>query len=416
MSRWVRVSSELAPSIRLVDDGVRTAFAGSPTEATSRVQSRARRSEAGEWSEDLGVAVYGEDNWVLPGFGESSSKCGEYYPDAVCPECGEPHFGTHSCGRRGCADCWSMWAREAAVKATVRLQAFRYTQPDDWHRQLAHCVVSPPEGSVQSVDSFRREWRKAYRLAHSKGYRGTISIPHPWRLTEEGKRRYRDEKGEDPDVGAWVWMRNEYPGEWRDLTYWSPHFHMVGFTTPDMDPGDTDKDDGYVYHFVRSLSRFSLRNRESYEDLYGTLRYLFSHTGFPEGESFKSVRYAGCISTASFTDQEKPSVGVMSVIERMAEDVASTRLEDDDDSSGTDSDDEEDETPDCRVCGASTIDVFNVPDYIDQAQPPPDISDRMRLAHDWRVGDIILPPGMKCAKTEESAREIWDHLVRQYIT
>lgn len=296
-----------------------------------------------------------------------------------------------------------MWAKEAAVGVTVRLQSYRYTQPDDWHRQLAHGVVSPPEETVNSVESFRREWRRSYQLAHDKGFRGTVSIPHPWRLNEEGKERYREEQDDEPEVGAWVWIRNECPEEWRELTKWSPHFHIVGFTTPDMDPGDPSADDGYVYHFVRSLERFGLRREESYEDLYGTVRYLLSHTGFPESESFKSIRYAGCVSTASFSDQDKPSKGVVSVIERMTEEVADFAPVEEE---GEGDQEDEEDLEDCGECGGRVIDVFDVPDYIDRAQPPPLVSEKMRLAYQWRRG-LQLPPGLQSPRSREDARRAW---------
>lgn len=357
--------------------------------------------EDGAWQEELGVNVFGSELWTMPGKGESGPRCGEWQPDSVCSECGDVGYTQHRCGRRECPECWGIWAKESAMRVTRRLQEFRESQPDDWHRQLAHTIASPPEGSIRTLREFKQAWKRAYRLAEEKGMRGGVVVPHPWRVTEAVKREYREE---DPDIGIWVWLRGEYGEEWREAVYWSPHFHILGFTTPDMEPGN--EEDEWVWRFERSLERYGgPRDLESAEDAYGSVRYLLSHTGFRTDESMKSVRYFGCLAPTSFTDADKPSEGVQSVIERTVEEVADGVLEDEEEGAAGPEDDEDDTECSDEECGGTMIDVFDVEAYLRQAEPGPEVAAVMKVARDWRLGRACPPPGLMRPQTEEEAQE-----------
>lgn len=394
-----------------MDEGHRLVVAGdAPRAGESPVSARARRSSPGAWDEDLGV--FGSEVWNLPGMGASGAGCGEWYPEAVCDECGDVTFASRVCGKRTCPDCWGSWAKEAAVRTTVRLQAFRHTQPSDWRRQTAHAVVSPPEGEVRTKREYVAWRSRAAEIAEEKGFRGCAVIPHPFRATEEGKRLYRDA---DPDLGWWVWWRREMDGD-RSLVYWSPHYHILGPTSRDMDPGE--ESEPFVYEFLRSVKRFTgTTDRESHEDLYGAVRYLLSHTGWPEGETFQSVTYYGTLANSVFVEDatedwqhQKPSEGVLSALEREVEAVAGVESEEDGDG------DQEAETDDCGACpvegcGGVLIDVLDVSRYLEQSEPPPEVAERMRVARDWRLGRTLPPPGLKRPQSEEDAREAFEVLL-----
>lgn len=380
----------------------------------SRSTRRAERSSPGAWNEDLGR--WGSDTWNLPGYGESGPKCGEWYPEAVCDECGHLDLGTHSCGRRSCPDCWGMWAKEAAVRATVRVQSFRHTQPDNHRRQVAHAVVAPSEGDVMNEREFYDGRSRAAEIAEEKGFRGFAVIPHPWRVTEDAKSEYRSE---DRDVGLWVWLRSEFAEtELRDRIYWSPHYHIIGATTADMEPGD--ESDEWLYEFIRSLEAYDgTRDRDSHEDVYGAFRYLLSHTGYPEASTKQTTTWYGDLANSVFVEDateewqtEKPSEGVRSVIEREVEAVAGVAGDDEDDEEGGASDESDDlgECP-CDGCEGVLIDVFDVRAYLDHNDPPPEVARRMMAAYEWRVGDKTPPPGMRRPQSEEQAREAFDELV-----
>lgn len=387
----------------LVEDrGYRYVEAGGSAGASrSRVEERADR--AGAWSEEKGIDVFGDDG-VMPGMGDSGPHCGEYYPEKVCTGCGGPDFAPHRCGNRSCPDCWGMWAKAAAIRATVRIQAFRETQPDDHRRQVAHGYVSAPEGSVRTWREYFDGYAKAAELAKEKGMRGFSVIGHPWRLTEEAKELYREETGAEPEIGAWVWARNEYPGPVHELTYWSPHYHVIGATSPDMEPGGAEEGE-WFWQFKRSVDRYELTEEPSYRDLYGLFRYLLSHTGFPEGSTKQVTRWYGEMSYSTFGDAEKPDAGTMATIERMAEKAAEPERE------GEGESDDDVERCGCEGCEGLLIDVLDVPDYLMQAEPPPEVRERMQLAYDWRMGRVVPPPGLKHPKSREHAREAFEAML-----
>ena len=389
-----------------------TAYVPPGESEPSRPARRAERSSPGAWNEDLGR--WGSKTWNLPGYGESGTKCGEWYPEAVCDECGHLDLGTHSCGRRSCPDCWGVWAKEAAVRATVRVQSFRHTQPDNHRRQVAHAVVAPSEGDVMNEREFYDGRSKAADIAEEKGFRGFAIIPHPWRVEERAKNEYRSE---DREVGLWVWLRTEFSEtELRDRIYWSPHYHIIGATSADMEPGD--ERDEWLYEFIRSVESYDgTRDRDSHEDLYGAFRYLLSHTGFPEGSTKQTTTWYGDLANSVFVEDaseewqiEKPSEGVRSAIKREVEAVAG--VVDEDDESGVESDESDDvgECP-CGDCGGVLIDVFDVRMYLDHNDPPPDVARRMEAAYEWRVGDRDPPPGLKRPQTREQAREAFEALL-----
>lgn len=379
---------------------------------SSRVVARAGRSSPGAWDEDLGR--WGSDAWNLPGYGERGSKCGEWYPESVCSDCGHLDLGTHNCGRRSCPECWGIWAKEAAVRATVRIQSFRHIQPPDYRRQVAHAVVAPPEASVMNEREFYDGRKKAAEIASGKGFRGFAIVSHPWRVTEAAKSEYR---GLDPDVGLWVWLRNEFTEtELRDRIYWSPHYHIVGSTTTGMEPGD--ESDEWLYEFIRSFGSYNgIRDRESHEDVYGAFRYLLSHTGFPEGSTKQAITWYGDFANSVFVEDaseswqiEKPSEGVRSAIKREVEAIAGCTEEDDENGPQDDESDAMGDCP-CDDCAGVLIDVFDVRQYLRHNDPPPDVVKRMRTAYDWRMGAVEPPPGLKHPRTEEEAREAFEAML-----
>jgi hypothetical protein len=386
-----------------------------PTEAdTARPDERAARASPGAWDEDLGR--YGADKWNLPGFGEEGPKCSEWYAEAVCGDCGHLQLGTHNCGRRSCPNCWGIWAKEAGVRATVRVQSFREIQPKDHRRQVAHGVVAPPEGEVMNEREFYEGRARAAEIAEEKGFRGFAVVAHPWRVRESAKQEYREV---DPDTGLWVWLRENHDElELREKIYWSPHYHIIGVTTADMEPGD--ESDEWVYEFIRSMEPYeNSRDRESHEDVYGAFRYLLSHTGFPEESTKQSVTWYGDLANAVFVEDasqeyqiQKPSEGVRSAIRREVEAVAGPTDDDESDDEVGESK-ETDEVGDCPRdgCNGVLIDVFDVEMYLRHNEPPPDVADKMQTAYRWRVGDRSPPPGLKHPQTEEQAREAFEAML-----
>lgn len=388
-----------------VDKGHRPASAGGGAEdpSRSRVEERADGADASTLGA-LTVVL-----WFLPGFGERGPRCGEWYAEAVCDSCADLSFGTHDCGRRGCPECWAKWAREAAMARTVRLQARRLAEPANYKRQSGHFVYSP--GWVpQTVEDIKELRREAAETAKEKGLRGCDVVVHPFRTTAEANRMYREA---DPEIGKWVWLRQNFPERMTmeaddPLMEWSPHAHVIGLMSPDMEAG-TDESD--VWQLLSTFGPLEgKRDQEAHQEVYGAYRYLLSHTAMHEREQFNAVTGYGDLSNVKFTDY-RPSPGVMSVLEREVEEaVGSPLAREEEGDGGGGEDDEERRRCDRDGCEGELIEVFDVPAYLEQCDPPPEVREAMQLAHDWRLGEVVPPPGLMHPSSEEEARETWSVL------
>lgn len=350
------------------------------------------------------------ESYEFPGKGESGPRCGEWKPAGVCESCGHLDLTVSQCGRRRCPQCWHRWARGAAVRAATRIQAWRHTQ-QGWRQQAAHAVVSPPEGTIQSTRQFFAGKRKAAELAKSKGWRGFAVIAHPWRATGRAKEEYEEV---DPDVGLWVWLRREKT-DIHQWIYWSPHYHIIGATGADMEPAE--ESDNWVYSFIRSCKPYGgITGEESHEDVYGLFRYLLSHTGWPEESTKPAVAWYGMLGNNKFVENateewqaQKPSEGVLSALRRHIEEVAGVE------ETGESDGESGDEKAECSVedCGGVIIDVWDIKAYLRQQEPPPDVREKMKLAWQWRLGEVEPPPGAKRPQSEQEARESWELVLNQ---
>jgi hypothetical protein len=232
-------------------------------------------------------------------------------------------------------------------------------------------------------------------------------------VTDEAKRAYRIE---EPEVGLWVWLRRELSEpELREMIYWSPHYHIIGITTQEMEPGDGS--DEWLYEFIRSFGAYENKHdTESHEEVYGAFRYLLSHTGFPEESTKQAITWYGDLANAVFVEDasedyqiQKPSEGVRNVIRREIEAIAGPTdgAESDDEAGDRQDGDEVGDCP-CGDCDGVLIDVFDVEAYLRHNEPPPDVAERMKIAREWRLGRRAPPPGLKHPQTEEQAREAFE--------
>lgn len=389
-----------------VDVGFRASLEAED-DGRSRVVERAERAHARE-----SLSRYGSERWEMPGFGEKGPRCGEFYPDGVC-EAGHVEWGNHQCGRRSCPHCWAVWARDGSVRAATRIQSFRYTQPPDHRRQVAHAVVSPAAGDVRTEREYWNGCSKAAEIAEAKGFRGFSVIPHPWRLTELGEELFEHV---DPEHGKWVWIRwlLQRSDHWECLFEWSPHYHIVGMTTPDMEEGK--ESDEWAYHFIRSLKAFEgTHDSESHKEVYGLYRYLLSHTGYPEGSSKQVVRWYGDLANSVFVEDatedwqhEKPPEGVRETIQSEIEEVAGHVVDDEDGEGGG-----EDEEAECEHegCSEQVISVWDIRQYLRQVDVQREVAEVMEVAWEWRMGEIRPPPGLVGPMTRDGAEEAFGVLL-----
>lgn len=398
-----------------VDTGFRKADGPGEIEAnTTRKQSAVidRAESVGPEVERLAKydrTVYAADHLTLPGFGESGEGCGEVRPVAVCETCGETEFGPHVCGNRGCPDCWGSWAKDSALTGAQTVQAFRLSQPADHHRQTGHFVYSP-EDAPTTLSQLKRLRTEAADVAKEKGVRGGATVLHPWRVDASTKKVYREQ---EPDVGIWVWLRETFGESWREQVVWSPHVHVVGLMTPEMEPGD---DRGDVWALIDTFGRLDgAGDRDSHNEVYGAFRYLLSHAAVPAPsteESLMSRTWFGELHGSKFTPEEVVAEWKLRRLERTLEEVTN-RILTDEEAEAYWEEKESLDVGECpsEECGGVLIDVMRVPEYFERAEPPPEVSERMQTCHDWRMGRIRPPPGLQNPTCEEDARKVIKELL-----
>lgn len=378
----------------------------SETHSGSRAEQREQSRADAAWSEDIETAVYGEQDYTLPGMESRPSGCGDWYPREFCGECGEPQFAESRCQNRGCPECWHGWTRKRAEKITRRLGAARYVE-DGARKRAVHAVASPPEGSVKTKQQFYSALKEAYALAKRKGVRGGVCIPHGYRLTDEAKAEYRKA---DYEGGAWKWVREESATHWRSLTYWSPHFHILGLAE-DVGENKPHEQGGWVFERLRSLKRFQLHQEGGYDDMVAASRYLLSHATYEIDESKQVVRWFGALAPAAFSPEEEVSSGALDVIERMAKEVAGSGLEPDEASEGQ----LEEETCDRESCSGELHPIWDAGEALMNESfcesIGPEQENRLRVAFEWAVGDLDPPPGLKRPRSERECREAFEALL-----
>jgi hypothetical protein len=210
--------------------------------------------------------------WSLPGQGIAYGDCGdlrfrgclnvEAHQGALDdPERNGKAFVQgyyRSCNRKECPKCYESWAALEASRSLYRLLSYSvskkmvrelyeikdpekrsmYVEAAFKHskRKPIHLILSVSEEDWSlSIESLRS---KAYKIAKKSGFKGGLSIFHPFREHHIKK--------------SW---------------YWSPHFHMVGY--------------GWIRN-VRSLYQghgWVIKNAGVRKSVFATLLYQLSHAG-----------------------------------------------------------------------------------------------------------------------------------------
>lgn len=353
--------------------------------------------------------------WSIPGKGEAAPDCGRVSPQGFCDASGHIEMGYHDCGRRECPDCWSrQWAGPRTVTVVSRLAAAREAAEDPSDKRAVHAVVGPPPDDLpNTIEGFYRMRAEANTIAKEHGIRGGVVVPHGYRATDDTKARY---KREDPNLSLWWWIRqNETP--WGEQVYWSPHYHIIGLASsrnldPEtgqpghIKPGE-DREDGWLFKNIRSLDRYDGPNDiDGTEDMIRVIRYLLSHTTFPQNEKRMSVTWFGELHGCMFVPEEALTLVRWRKIQDTVERLVGSQADDDD---------EEDGEHTCKVdgCDGTVHDIFQARAYLDTVQGtiPVDMQRRILTAYEWKIGKVHPPPGMKSPRSVEEAREVLDHLL-----
>lgn len=375
----------------------------------SEVQSRARKHAAGRWQQDIETSVYGEQDWTIPGQGDRPDSCGDYFPRQFCDENAHLHFGASQCRRRECPQCDAMWTAKRAAAIAERLALYRYQQNSPYRKRMVHATVSPPEGEIQSKNDVSQLWSKSYDLAREHGVRGGPAVFHGYRIRDEvlDVIQVHRELGRHRG-GDWKWVR-ESEHHWRDLTYWSPHVHIIGAAEDFQAAGK--RDDGWVVRNIRSLKPFRLSEEEGYQDMIGATRYILSHATFDQSESNQAVRWFGELAPGAFGEAEFPSEGVQEKIERTVEELVGSSDRGESESAS----DDLEECP-CDGCTGKLREIFDAQDFLQRKDWCQHVGEdgqhRVLTAWKWMVGKIEPPPGARGPhRTEAAAKEAFELLL-----
>lgn len=363
--------------------------------------------DRGAWSEELEYSVYADTSMTIPGKGTEGENCGTWLPVDFCDGCADVGMAQNRCGRRSCPDCSNIWTGERTEGIVRRMIAARHVEEKGVDRRSVHCVASPEEGDIRTLQDVYNGYRDAYELARERGVRGGVCIFHGYRPTDEAKAEFR---AEDPDNGIWKWI-NEHARDWRSLTYWSPHWHVIGLARDiEADEGE----DGWRFRRLSSHDPMnSLTDRDAYDSLAGNTRYLLSHATYETDSSRDCVRWFGSLATTQFQPEEELSEGALDVIDRKVEEwVGPGRLQEGDgDVAGV-----EDETEPCECCGATSRSAIW---EAGAALADKGWCDRigreaertLLAAFEWRLGQRPPPPGLKNPRTEAEAEEALQELI-----
>lgn len=372
-----------------------------------------RPAGAGAWPDDMDeIRFYADSALTIPGEGQPPSECGVWRYRQFCDDCGEPFPAPHACQQRKCPDCWLTWRGNRAVAITERLAAAR-RDAEGADARLTHCVASPPPGSITSLHDYWSGFSDAYDLAQEKGIHGGVVVPHGWRVKDWVKEAYRELTDANiiTESGVWKFVR-DHEKDWRVLTYWSPHYHILGLGA-EIGPNKPAEQDGWVWNRIShrgdsSLPRFNLTEADTYEPMFAVAMYILGHIGFQADEQKQAVRWFGSLSYNKFGGLDELAEWEESTILRNVAEVAGRGVEDEDgDGAGA-------VLEDCPAvgCDGSLRPIWRAgrwlsdPDWCSKIGR--DQERRLLLALDWACGEVVPPPGMQRPQSREQLTEAFE--------
>jgi len=212
-------------------------------------------------------------------------------PPPVADEFAIPGVGSPSGPDRESPSEWRSWMGSAVYHSAPFLLASRAAEPDGIRRRMVHAVVSYPPDYFGRAGGVRSAFPEAVHVARDHGVRSGLVVFHGFRLHPDIESIYEDETGEPvpSPIDLWNWTR-ERDGDWREVTAWGPHFHVVGLAE-DVEPNDAG--DGPLFSNIRSLAPFHIDDTEAYIDTKTVMFDLFNHPTFRPGTDDPVVRWFG---------------------------------------------------------------------------------------------------------------------------
>lgn len=334
--------------------------------------------------------AYYQDTIRMPGYGEQPDRCAPRKPVGFCDAEGHLALASASpCETRRCPEHWGMWQEKAAINIVARLAAYRHVQ-EGAEKRLLHVMDSPDPERRWSARAFWEERSDSYDVVSGVGGRGGVTVPHPYRTSEEGDWLFETavEKGDwEEEWGKWSLLRREADDweEMKDYIESGPHYHHL-VAAEDFDP-DVIPERRTVKN-IRSLDRFHLRDMTGYRDMARLAMYLLSHSAYqPPGADGsggrQTVTYWGDVHPNSFDPAEELTAATWDRIQRMAERAVKTRPSDDPREVGP----AEPERPACshEGCGGVVVPLDELRDWLGRDEWVATLD----LRHRWMLRGVL---------------------------
>jgi hypothetical protein len=368
---------------------------------------------AGAWPEEVDISYYADSAMTIPGMGDRGTNCGDWYPAEFCEECGTVHAGASMCQQRGCPDCWDTWTGNRAEAIVRRLTALRWAREDGLGRRTIHAVASPPQAAVVSLADVRRYRRQAQEHLRAAGLEGGVMVFHGFRATEETKEAYEAAQEANEEIqermnasgGLWEFIRESDP-EWRDLVYWSPHYHVIGLA-PEFEPDEADAE-GWVLERLSTAARLeAIDDRQAYASVAKMTRYILSHATF-EPDGMRAVSWFGAAHATQFDPEAELSKRSVETIEKIASEIVGK---------GTAAEGAEDEERACQEedCDGALREIWDANlflgdrEWVDRVGR--EAERRLSTAFEWAIGEVHPPPGMRGPRSPDEFDEAFDELL-----
>jgi hypothetical protein len=240
-------------------------------------------------------------------------------------------------------------------------------------------------------------------------------VPHGWRVKEWVKEVFRElaDANVITEAGVWQFVR-EHKKDWRVLTYWSPHYHILGLGG-EIGPNKPTEQDGWVWNRIThrgdsSLPPFNLTDEDTYEPMFAAAMYVLGHIGFEADGTQQAVRWFGSLAYNKFGGFDELADWEESVVQRNVAEVAGRPVEEDGDGAG-------DSLNDCPEdgCDGSLRPIWDAgrwltdPDWCDAIGR--DQQRRLTAAFEWAIGDVKPPPGLKRPRSKNELQESFDAIL-----
>lgn len=206
--------------------------------------------------------------------------CGKVKFSVKCPEHGDGYVVYNNCSHSLCPECYHFWISKACKRIVPRLNALYgdYLIDSDTNSTVLshyqkiskfpyrHWVISVP---ISEIEKYNDPYECLKYLKQKTGLYG-VAVYHPKRISQFGKEVISELRQKGAKGGNWEILHECNLVDSNDITYYSPHFHLItcGYISPMVEYHLRKK--GYIVKLVRDVGK-------TMDKVEPVLRYLLTH-------------------------------------------------------------------------------------------------------------------------------------------